>query len=148
MDSVGLPKHPPAPPPPKECWLCTFSHCDLAKDLNDFSIHNVPRMSCQVVAEQMHEQIMRSYGRAQGASVPDILRHLREHVVHPLVSLSIHARSLSSLAESLRENLFERDPETGQVIVDAKNSELYLKTVSHLCNLYKSDNGRLLFNKS
>lgn len=137
----------PQPTRSNPCWMCSFCHTDVARDMNDFVIQNVSKMSVEVVAEQVQSHIADLRGSVEGASTQDIVRHIREHVVSPVVSMAIHARGLSSLAETLRGNLLETDPETGQMMVDVKNSELYLKTVAQLCGLYKSDNGRLLFGK-
>lgn len=99
------------------------------------------------MSQQVSEQIVHQYPRASGAAAEDIERHMREHIVNPVVSLSMHARSLSSLAESLRGSLFDQDPETGQRLVDVKNIEMYLKSVNQLCTLFRSDNGKLLFGR-
>jgi len=99
------------------------------------------------MSQQVSEQALLQYPRASGASPEDVERHMREHIVNPVVSLSMHARSLSSLAECLRGSLFDQDPETGQRLVDVKNIEMYLKSVNQLCTLFRSDNGKLLFGR-
>jgi hypothetical protein len=45
----------------------------------------------------------------------------------PQVKIAHTIRSLVSVAETLRCGLQHRDPETDEILVDVKNTELYLK---------------------
>jgi hypothetical protein len=45
----------------------------------------------------------------------------------PQVKMASTIRSLVSVAETLRSGLQHRDPETDEILVDIKNTELYLK---------------------
>lgn len=74
-----------------------------------------------------------------------ILLHIREHVLIPGVRLASIVRSLITLAETLRCTLQQVDEETGDLVVDIRNTELYLKVVTQITNVYKMDASRLLF---
>jgi len=92
-------------------------------------------------------------------------------MIAPQVKLASTIRSLVSVAETLRSGLQHRDPETDEVLVHIKNTELYLKVsrstqdddsatawklthfsytpqvVSQLTNTYKLKGQDLLFNR-
>jgi hypothetical protein len=70
---------------------------------------------------------------------------LREHVLLPNVRMASIVRSLITLAETLRCTLQQIDEETGEVMVDVKNTELYLKVISQIHNIYKTEGSRMLF---
>ena len=85
------------------------------------------------------------YPHAMGIGRHNILRHLREHVLTPNVRMASIIRSLITLAETLRCTLHQIDSETGEAMVDVKNTELYLKVISQIHNVYKTDGSRMLF---
>ena len=74
-----------------------------------------------------------------------MLRHLREHVLTPNVRMASIIRSLITLAETLRCTLQQIDEETGDVMVDIKNTELYLKVISQIHSVYRTEGSRMLF---
>ena len=74
-----------------------------------------------------------------------VLRHMREHVLLPSVRMASIVRSLTSLAETLRCTLHQIDEDTGEVMVDIRNTELYLKVISQIHNVYKTDATKMLF---
>ena len=74
-----------------------------------------------------------------------MLRHLREHMLTPNVRMASIVRSLITLAETLRCTLQQIDEDTGEVMVDIKNTELYLKVISQIHNVYKTEGARMLF---
>lgn len=61
------------------------------------------------------------------------------------VRLASIVRSLITLAETLRCTLQQVDDETGDLVVDIRNTELYLKVVTQISNVYKLDGTKLLF---
>lgn len=65
----------------------------------------------------------------------------------PSVKLSAVLRSLTTLAESLRNSLHQRDPENDILVVDLKTTDMYLKVISQIQNTYKLDSNRLLFGR-
>ncbi len=74
-----------------------------------------------------------------------VLRHLREHVLLPNVRMASIIRSLIALAETLRCTLQQIDEETGEVMVDIKNTELYLKVIAQIHAVYRTDGSRMMF---
>ena len=67
------------------------------------------------------------------------------HLDLPGVRLASIVRSLITLAETLRCTLQQVDDETGDLVVDIRNTELYLKVVTQISNVYKLDGTKLLF---
>lgn len=74
-----------------------------------------------------------------------VLRHLREHVLLPHVRMASIIRSLIALAETLRCTLHQIDEDSGEVMVDIKNTELYLKVIAQIHAVYRTDGSRMMF---
>ena len=72
---------------------------------------------------------------------------MKEHMIAPTVKMASTIRSLVMVAETLRGGLRHRDPETNEVLVDIKNTELFLKVIAQLMAAYKMDSNKLLFAK-
>lgn len=70
---------------------------------------------------------------------------MREHVLLPSVRMASIIRSLTSLAETLRCTLQQIDEDTGEVMVDIRNTELYLKVINQIHSVYKTDATKMLF---
>jgi hypothetical protein len=134
-------------PSPQKCWLCTFSPHPTAVLMHDFIINNVPIMDVSYIASQIKDEIKTRFPHASGASRRDIIRHISEHMISPTVKIASTIRSLVTVAETLKAGLTHRDPETNEVLVDIKNTELYLKVVSQIVATYKLDGTKLLFGK-
>jgi hypothetical protein len=66
----------------------------------------------------------------------------------PNVKMAAVLRSLITMAETLRGTMHQRDAVTGDVIVDLKSTEVYLKVLSQITATYKMDAGKLLFSSS
>lgn len=74
-----------------------------------------------------------------------MLRHLREHVLLPNVRMASIVRSLIALAETLRSTLHQVDEDTNEVMVDIRNTELYLKVIAQIHAVYRTDGSRMMF---
>ena len=85
------------------------------------------------------------YPHALGIGRHSVLRHLREHVLLPHVRMASIIRSLIALAETLRCTLQQIDEDTGEVMVDIKNTELYLKVIAQIHSVYRTDGSRMMF---
>jgi hypothetical protein len=85
------------------------------------------------------------YPHAIGVGRHNVLRHLREHVLAPTVRMASIVRSLITLAETLRSTLHQIDDDTGDVVVDVRNTELYLKVIAQIHAVYKTDASKALF---
>lgn len=153
------PQDPPPPPPPappagghgstatagEACWLCTFCLHPLAKRINAFVVGHVDRLDIHHLSAQVEEEILAEFPHAHGARRRDVVRHVREHMLAPNVKMAGVLRSLTSLAETLRESLHQRDPESGDVLIDLKSTDMYLKTLNQISNVYKMDSNKLMF---
>lgn len=129
----------------RRCWLCTFANCNMAKQVSTFVSTNAGTMDPAIMADQIKKEVLREYPLAKGIGRRHILRHIREHVLIPGVRLASIVRSLITLAETLRCTLQQVDDETGDMVVDIRNTELYLKVVTQISNVYKLDGTKLLF---
>lgn len=69
-------------------------------------------------------------------------------MLSPQVKLSSVLRSLTALAESLRGTLHQRDPETNELLVDLKNTDMYLKVLNQISSTYRMDGNKLLFSQT
>ena len=63
----------------------------------------------------------------------------------PNVKLAAVLRSLVTMAETLRGTMHQRDGATGDVIVDLKSTEVYLKVLTQITSTYKMDSNKLMF---
>lgn len=132
---------------PQECWLCTFSSHPLSRQIESFINNSIASMDVLHVAMQCRQEILSAYPYARGAEVDSIKRHVTEHMLSPQVKLAAVLRSLTTLAETLRATLHQKDPHTGEILIDLKSTEAYLKVLSQLCSTYKMEPGKLLFSK-
>jgi hypothetical protein len=135
-------------PPVKKseiCWLCTFCMEEVAKDVTLFISSNISTIDTVHMASQIKDEILTVYPMAKGAKKRDILRHIREHMLHPHVKMASIIRSLITVAESLRTSIHQRDPESDCVIMDLKSIDMYLKVLTQIANAYKMDSSKLLF---
>ncbi len=153
---------PPPPPPeeedgpaasssdknpkrPKKCWLCTFANCKLAKQISVFAASNAGTMDPAIMSEQIQREVLKEYPRARGIGRRHVMCHIREHMLIPGIRLAGIVRSLITLAETLRCTLQQVDEDTGDLVVDIRNTELYLKVITQITNVYKLDSSKLLF---
>lgn len=63
----------------------------------------------------------------------------------PNVKMAAVLRSLVTTAETLRGTMHQRDPATGDVVVDLKSTEVYLKVLGQITATYKMDGAKLMF---
>jgi hypothetical protein len=138
--------HNPPPVTRSElCWLCTFCNDVIAKEVTLFIASNIATIDTLHMASQIKDEILTLYPKAKGARKRDILRHIREHMLHPNVKMASIIRSLITVAESLRTSIHQQDPESDNVIMDLKSIDMYLKVLTQIANAYKMDSNKLLF---
>jgi hypothetical protein len=142
---VDAPPGPRVSSTPPKCWMCTFAPHPTAILMHNFVINNVSTMDLSYIASQIKDEIKTSFPHAAGIRKRDIVRHVSEHMIAPQVKLASTIRSLSAVADTLKGGLTHRDPETNDVLVDIKNTELFLKVVSQIVAAYKLDSAKLLF---
>jgi hypothetical protein len=117
----------------------------MARKIAEFVSANAGTMDPTIMADQIKREVRAQYPHALGIGRQCILRHLREHVLLPHVRMASIVRSLIALAESLRGTLHQIDEDTGEFMVDIRNTELYLKVINQIHNVYKTDGSRMLF---
>lgn len=130
------------------CWLCTFCTHMKAKQISSFIEGQVPHMSLLHIAEQVKHEILSEYPDAFGARKRDIIRHMQFHMLAPQVRMAAVLRSLISLGESIRLTILTRDLETDEVIIDGRQTELYLKVLHQVQSAYKMDSSKMIFSEA
>jgi hypothetical protein len=84
--------------------------------------------------------------RQYGLEVNVIRKHIRLHMLAPTVRIADMMRHLLALSDTLRNNLYREDPDTGDVCADRANVDTYLKVVTQVLNMYKmSEPSKMLF---
>ncbi len=126
-----------------QCWLCMFASCPLAKQISNFISANAASIDPAIMAQQTKAVVRQHYPNSKGIGRSHVLRHIREHMLAPNVRLANMVRSLLSLAETLRSSLHHLEGD--MVLVDKTGTELYLKTLSQVLKVYKTDQSKLLF---
>jgi len=128
-----------------KCWLCTFSNSPMAVDMTDFITSNIHRMDLFYISSQVRNAILEKYPSARGARKREIARHISRHMITGNVRMATNIHSLTMLAENLRSSMYQRDPETNELVIDTKVSDQYLKVIAQITQIYKCDTKRLLF---
>ena len=131
--------------PQMKCWLCTFSNTQMALDMTEFITQNIHRMDLFYISSQVRNAILQKYPSAKGARKREITRHISRHMIVGNVRMATNIHSLTNLAENLRSSMYQRDPETNELVIDTKISDQYLKVITQITQIYKCDTKRLLF---
>jgi len=66
-------------------------------------------------------------------------------MLHPKVRIAVLLRDLLEFLIILRRNLIVTDVHNDISIVDKGNVDLYLKVISHIISMYKSETSNMLF---
>lgn len=138
-------KRKPVPYKRQLCWLCSFCTHNKAKQMALFISDQISEMSPLHIAEQVKDEILSEYPHARGAQKRDIIRHIQFHMLDPNVRMATMLRSLMSLAETVRLTMQQRDADTGELELDVKQADFYLRVLNQVQNTYRAGNGRLLF---
>lgn len=86
----------------ENCWLCDFCTNPLAESITGFIADRISVMDVDLMADQIHEEIVRSFPYASGASVGIVREHIQSHILLPSVKMASMIRSLTSVAETVR----------------------------------------------
>lgn len=127
------------------CWLCSFCTHNKARQMARFISDQISEMSPLHIAEQVKDEILCEYPYARGAQKRDIIRHIQFHMLDPNVRMATMLRSLMSLAETVRLTMQTKDDETGEIELDVKQADFYLRVLNQVQTTYRAGNGRLLF---
>ena len=113
-------------------------------------------MSNRKLAELMHgfwcaeiRDPMRKEGiQVEEWSVQSIERHITKHMIEPCVHVATTIRQFKTIAHMLREDLQEKNKETGKKRVNLKVLRALLQVEDQLRQLYLSKTSRMLFYSS
>jgi hypothetical protein len=122
-----------------------FANSKMAAQVSTFVSTHAGTMDPAIMAQQIKAEVLKEYPNANGIGRRHVMRHLREHVLTPSVRLASVIRSLLTLAETLRGTIQQVDPNTGDLLIDRSNTDLYLKVLHQLSSVYKTDSGKLIF---
>lgn len=146
--NAGAPRSRGRPKERNMCWLCTFSSSPMAVEMLEFISQGIHTMDIMFLASQVRHTILERYPYAMGVRKRDIARHIRTHMLDGNVKMACNIHSLSSLAETLRHSLHQVDPNTEEVLIDVKVSELYLKVLAQMASIYRTvDAKKMLFTR-
>jgi hypothetical protein len=99
------------------------------------------------MAAQIAEDLAERFPEAEGTQPDRVLEHIECHSLHPICKLSVMLRSLMKLTEDLQQNMRKHD-EDGNLIMDSKLIEMYLKTQTQILTIYKTvETNKLLFSE-
>lgn len=127
------------------CWLCDYNREPEACKINKFLIDNAGTMGTQQMAAAVHDVLASYMPDSRGTDLATITEHISTHTLMPAVRVAGILRSLLSLNDKLSTILSSED-EDGNVVIDGKNLNAYLKVTSEIMQMYKSGNvSRLLF---
>lgn len=131
----------------ESCWLCSYSHTTDAKMFSQFVVDNVGCASMINIAQQISEDLQERHPDAEGTSTASVLQHIESHSLHPVCKMAVMLRSLLKLTEDLQHNMRKHD-EDGNLIMDPKLIEMFLKTQTQIMSIYKTvETNRLLFSE-
>ena len=127
----------------KMCWLCTYQGEALGKKLNFFIIKSIGVMDIHCIATQVSDYLRNYEPSAEGTSQEIVIEHISKHMLHPRVRIAVLLRQLLEFSTILQSTLIVQD---GTIYtVEKSNTELYLKVIGQIMQLYKSDTSGMLF---
>jgi hypothetical protein len=130
------------------CWLCEYSDDPVARGLTKFISEQAVTMGPELMAERVHDALVEKCPMSDGIGLEEVREHIMVHTLCPNVRVACIMRSLLKLVDKLDGIATSTDPETGQVVVDAKNVSVYLKVVSEVMQMYRTGEvGKLLFSQ-
>jgi hypothetical protein len=168
-------KNPNADKTNEVCWMCLYQTDEEAKRLMEFIVRSVGYIDTFNIAAQVSAFIHTRYKdvrdangdvvELRGADPVDVAKHIKKHILHPKVRISVIIKELLEFQDHLHRNLVVEDVTTGLSAVDkgpspffhccvayglltplcAGNVELYLKVISQITSLYKAETNNMLF---
>ena len=134
------------------CFLCAYCTTDEVKCITCFICDNIANMDIGYMAQQIREFMFEKRPELQreskkyGLEVATIRKHIRLHMLAPTVRIADMMRHLLALCDTLRNNLYREDPDTGDVCADRGNIDTYLKVITQVLNMYKmAEPSKMLF---
>lgn len=131
---------------PSRCWLCEYHDDPIARNLVRFMRDSAVVMGPELMAERVHESLVEHCPEAEGIGLDEVRQHIQMHTLCPAVRVGCILRSLLRLTDKLEGVATVYDEETGQMVPDAKNVQVYLKVVGEVMQMYKTGEvSKLLF---
>lgn len=115
----------------------------MGKRLNHFIIKHVGLMDIHCISTQVSDFLLLQHPDAQGAQKETVQDHIEKHMLHPRVRIAVLLRQLLEFSTFLHSSLIIQDG--GMCTVEKSNSELYLKVIGQIMQLYRADPGSMLF---
>jgi hypothetical protein len=129
----------------KYCWLCDYNCEPEARKINKFLSENAGSMGVNQMAVAVHGVLKGFIPDGEGIEIETIKEHINMHTLMPAVRVANILRSLLGLNEKLSTILSTEDEE-GNLVIDSKNVNAYLKVTNEIMQMYRSGNvNRLLF---
>jgi hypothetical protein len=127
------------------CWLCDYNREPEAQRVNRFLSINAGTMGVPQMAAAVHDVLTKLMPECQGIELDIITEHITSHTLMPAVRVAGILRSLLDLNDKLATILSSED-EDGNVVIDGKNVNSFIKVTDQIMQMYKSGNvNRLLF---
>ena len=105
-------------------------------------------MEPELMAERVHEVLIEKCPMAEGIGLDEIREHIMTHTLCPEIRVACMIRSVLRLVERLEPNLTTVEPDTGQLVVDGKNVNAYLKGIAEAMQMYRAgDVNKMLFSR-
>ena len=125
------------------CWLCTYQGESLGKRLNHFIVKHIGVMDISCIARQVSDYLYLNDEKADGISVEIVHEHISKHMLHPRVRIAVMLRQLLEFSTFLQTTLVVQD--SGMCTIEKSNTELYLKVIGQIMQLYRADTQGMLF---
>jgi hypothetical protein len=125
------------------CWLCTYQGEALGKKLNHFIVRHIGVIDIKCISVQVSDFLLLQEPNAEGASQAVVYEHISKHMLHPRVRIAVMLRQLLDFSNILQSTLIAQD--NGLCTVEKSNTELYLKVIGQIMQLYRADTQGMLF---
>jgi hypothetical protein len=131
--------------PGQYCWLCDYNREPEARKVNKFLNENAGSMGVPQMAAAIHDVLTSMLPGCQGIDLDTVTEHITSHTLMPAVRVAGILRKLLDLNEKLATTLSSEDEE-GNLVIDGKNVNSFIKVSDQIMQMYKSGNvNRLLF---
>jgi len=125
------------------CWLCTYQGEPLGKKVNHFIVRHIGVIDIQCISVQVSDFLLLQQPNAQGATREIVFEHISKHMLHPRVRIAVMLRQLLDFSSILQNTLIAQ--EDNICTVEKCNTELYLKVINQIMQLYRADTQGMLF---
>lgn len=130
------------------CWLCTYQGEPVGKKLNSFIIKHIGVIDIDCIAVQVSDylnlnQSVNNSTQSTGISKETVCEHISKHMLHPRVRIAVLLRQLLEFSNFLQSTLIVQD--NGMCTVEKSHTELYLKVIGQIMQLYRADTNGMLF---